>query len=301
MKAKARYFVLRALRGIRRSAGLTIVTVLTIALSLGILGACAIVFESLSGFASRVAQQVLVTVYLSRKATEKDARRIKSELEGLEGVVAVNYVSSESALDELRAALGEDAALLDGVARSALPGSLDVQLEERWRTGAAVRALADQAEGISGVQSVKYGEEDVEQAAALVGLGRMAGLTIGTVLWMATVVVVANTIRLAMYARRDEIEIMSLVGASAGFVRAPFLIEGMIQGVSGGLLAFIGLLSVRGVMAISLEQTLARALPSFKLIFDAWGLFAGLLAAGLALGTLGSLVAVGRFLGTVTK
>jgi cell division transport system permease protein len=178
-----------------------------------------------------------------------------------------------------------------------IPPSVEVRLEARPWTVAEVRALADRLAASPGVVDVRYGQDDVERVTALLGVTRVSAFVLGLALCFATILIIYNTIRLTLYARRDEIEIMSLVGATASFVRAPFVLEGAIQGLLGGAAAVAALLAVEEALLVGLERALSFARGAgveLELVPPPY-LF-GLVLAGCALGVVGSLLAVGKFL-----
>jgi cell division transport system permease protein len=142
---------------------------------------------------------------------------------------------------------------------------------------------------------VRYGQEDLERIHALLGFARVVAVVVAVVLCMAVILIVSNTIRLTVYARRDEIEIMSLIGGTDAFIRAPFLIEGGIQGVAGGLVAALGLVVLQGVLEAGIKQGLSYAYGPIELEFMPFAFVGGLLALGVLLGLIGSLLAVGKF------
>ena len=146
------------------------------------------------------------------------------------------------------------------------------------------------------VEDVRYGQEDIERVNALLGFARVAAAVLGSALCLATILIVSNTIRLTVYARRDEIEIMSLVGATDAFVRAPFVLEGAIQGVLGGSVAAIGLVVFEEGVRVGLERGLSYAYGPSSLDFVPLHFLGYLLASGAILGLTGSVLAVGKFL-----
>jgi cell division transport system permease protein len=206
----------------------------------------------------------------------------------------VRAVPAAAALRQLSEELGDQAHVLDGVGPGALPDSVDVlapgiTLEQARRLAGRLRALP-------GVADVDYGNAWLEKLELLVSRARVASLALFAALAMATAVLVGNTLRLAVFARREEIEILKLVGATDSFVSTPFLIEGLLQGVAGAGLAVLALLGVyagvvprlQAAVPLASALRLGDTLPS--------GLLLGLLAGGAAVGLLGSAMAVVRTL-----
>jgi cell division transport system permease protein len=237
--------------------------------------------------------QSSLTLYLDPATAEPEAQAIAQQLRA-RGDLEVQYVDKAAALRRLRADLGELGSALDGLTHNPLPPSLEINPRAPL-PGAAVRVLAAELGQIGGVQDVEYGRDWLEKLEAL-GRGLRvfaAGALIAVI--GAALLVVANTIRLAVYARRDEIEIMKLVGATDGYVRAPFLMEGALQGLLGAAVAV-------GAVFAAQHWLLPRAAEAFAFAAGVGAAHllplqaAALLAAGGLVGFLGSWIAVARFL-----
>jgi cell division transport system permease protein len=275
----------------------SLMAVLTIALALflgstfaaGILGARALL-RSWGAEAS-------LTLYLDPALGDLQARalgeRVRTENPGVE----VKYVDKAEALSRLRADLGDAGAALDGLSQNPLPPTLELRPPAAQTSAAEIRALSVRLSGLPGVSDVDYGREWLDKLEALGRALRAAGAGALAVVLAAAVLVVANTIRLAVYARRDEIEIMKLVGATDGYVRVPFLLEGALQGLFGALLAVAGLLALqrwllpKAVAAFAFASGLGT--PRLHL-----GQIALVVGFGAAVGLFGSYLAVARFLRT---
>jgi cell division transport system permease protein len=275
----------------------SLMAVLTIALALflgstfaaGVLGARALL-RSWGAEAS-------LTLYLDPALGDLQARalgeRVRTENPGVE----VKYVDKAEALSRLRADLGDAGAALDGLSQNPLPPTLELRPPAAQTSAAEIRALSVRLSGLPGVSDVDYGREWLDKLEALGRALRAAGAGALAVVLAAAVLVVANTIRLAVYARRDEIEIMKLVGATDGYVRVPFLLEGALQGLFGALLAVAGLLALqrwllpKAVAAFAFASGLGT--PRMHL-----GEIALVVGFGAVVGLFGSYLAVARFLRT---
>jgi cell division transport system permease protein len=212
----------------------------------------------------------------------------------LPGVESVAWVSKQAALERFRASPFGRASLLDGLDENPLPASLEIVLVPEQRNSKGLEALVRTLADLPGIEELGYGHEWVEGYSRAVALVRSVALASGAVLAFATLAIVANTIRLSVYARRDEIEILRLVGAGRAFVAAPFLLEGLLQGALGGLAALAllaaGFRAGTGTLGGGLELLLGYTELTF---FGPWAA-AALMGAGAALGALGSAVAVLR-------
>jgi cell division transport system permease protein len=271
----------------------SLVSVLTIGLALFIGTAFVLGLLTARSLLTSWGAQASMTLYLDPALAEGRTQQIAQELRA-RGDLEVQYVPPAAALQRLRADLGELGSALDGLTQNPLPPSLEIRPRQPL-PGAAARVLAAEMGEIEGVRDVEFGREWLEKLDAL-GRGLRA-FGAGALLAVigAALLVVANTIRLAVYARRDEIEIMKLVGATDGYVRAPFLMEGALQGLLGATIAV-------GAVFGAQRWLLPRAAQAFEFaagvsaphLLPLHG--AAILAGGALVGFFGSWIAVARFL-----
>ncbi len=279
------------LHGIRSSPVTSSIAILTIAVALVLAGGFALLVSNMSGVLERFGEELQVVAYLEEGLGEAEARSLSQSLSTVEGVESVRLVTKREALERFRQTT-DGAALLDGLEGNPLPASIELRLAESQRTPEGLAVVVAAVSGLPGVTELAHGQDWVEGYARFVSLVRVGAVALGLVLAVAALMIVANTIRLAVYAREDEIEIMALVGASRSFVRVPFLIEGTVQGAIGGAVA-VGLLYGVYVLALpqlayGLELVLGNVSPHF---FGATGSLS-LVAAGGGLGLLGSAMAL---------
>jgi cell division transport system permease protein len=289
------YFVRRALDAMRRGPYVAIVGTATIFVAVYSIG----LFAASLGGAQRLlavwAGEVRIAVYLKPGADLVLAREEAARVAEGRRVVAV---PSSAALARLAESLGDQAHVLEGVGPDALPDAVEVEAPGITLVGA--RALAERLRAVTGADDVDYGNAWLEKLERFVERTRFAAIFLLAALSIATAVLVANTLRLAVFARREEIEIMKLVGATDAFVGAPFLIEGLLQGVLGGALAAAALLvthaaavpRLRAAIALAQVLTLRDTLPP--------SLLAALVVGGAVIGLLASALAVIRYLKTVS-
>jgi cell division transport system permease protein len=289
------YFVRRALDAMRRGPYVTIVGTATIFVAVFSIG----LFAAALGGAQRLleawAGEVRIAVYLKPGSDLVLAREEAARIAEGRRVVAV---PSADALRRLAETLGDQAHVLEGVGADALPDAVEVEAPGISLAGA--KGLADRLRAVTGADEVDYGNAWLEKLETFVERARFASLFLLASLALATAVLVANTLRLAVFARREEIEIMKLVGATDAFVGAPFLIEGLLQGLLGGLLAVAALLAAHAAAAPRLRAAvkLAEALTLRDTLPPALAL--SLIAGGALIGLLASTLAVIRFLRKVT-
>jgi cell division transport system permease protein len=284
----------RALRGLAASPVTSTVATATIALCLLLAGAFALLLVNMERVLSHFGEEVRISAYLSDALSADEQTALAGRVRQLPGVESVASVSKQAALERFRASPFGRASLLDGLDENPLPASLEIVLVPEQRSSAGVDVLVERLGELPGIEELGYGHEWVDGYARAVKLVRGIALVLGVVLAIATLLIVSNTIRLAVYSRRDEIEILALVGAGRVFVAAPFLLEGLLEGAAGGalalaLLAFAFHGATAGVSG-GLELLLGSTQPVFFGLAEALGLVGG----GALLGALGSAAAVLR-------
>lgn len=296
MLARSRFFLKQALSALSRSLGITVLAVVTIGVALAVLATFGVLVSNLKRIADDLGREVEISAYLKPAVDDERREALAKTIREWENVADARAVSAKDAIEEFRKALGKDSILLEGLPPDILPSSIEVRLVARAWTAGDVGVLADRLAALDGIEDVRFGQEDIERVNALLGFARIAAVVLGVALCFATILIISNTIRLTVYARRDEIEIMSLVGATNAFVRAPFVLEGAIQGLLGGTVAFLSLLMLENALKVGLERGISYAYGPVELQFVPMEMVTYLLAAGVLLGLIGSMLAVGRFL-----
>jgi len=281
----------RAVDALRRGPFVTAVAVGTIFVAVLLTGVFATALTGAERLLSTWAGEVPASVYLAPGADLETARQAA---ERLAPGTKVEAVTPAEALRRLRASLGDQAKVLDGVGEAVLPAAVEVR--SSGMSLAQVQELATRLREVPGAAEVDVGAAWLVRLETLLRRGRLVGAALLGLLAFATAVLVANTLRLAVYARRDEIEIMKLVGATDSYIGAPFLVEGLLQGLAGAALGVAALLgSVQALLpwlrrALPIAGRLSRpdVLPTPLLL--------ALLAGGAAIGIVASALSVGRFL-----
>jgi cell division transport system permease protein len=289
------YFVRRALDAMRRGPYVAIVGTATIFVAVYAIG----LFAASLGGAQRLlgawAGEVRIAVYLKAGTDLVLAREEAQRIAGERRVVAV---PASAALKRLAETLGDQAHVLEGVGADALPDAVEVEAPGIGLAGA--KELAGRLRAVTGADEVDYGNAWLEKLETFVARARFASVFLLAALGLATAVLVANTLRLAVFARREEIEIMKLVGATDAFVGAPFLIEGLLQGLLGAVLAVTALFATHAAAAPRLRATVKLA--ELLTVRDTLppGLVLTLIGGGAVIGLLASALAVLRYLRKVT-
>ncbi|MCE2941629.1 MAG: cell division protein FtsX [Gemmatimonadota bacterium] len=270
-----------ALLAFRRAPLLSVLSVTTIAVSLFAFGLFGLVAVNLRSALQRVEERVEVRAFLAEGTPADAAAAAIADILVFPEVATAEYVTPERALARARTELGE---FEDVFEAGVLPGSIELRLREGQRAPATVAAVARRLRTFPFVDDVRYGAEWVEKLYRLRTIATVAGLALGAAFAAVAVIIIGTTIRMTVLARAREISLMRLVGATDGFIRLPFLLEGLAKGVLGGGLA-LGLLYIatRVISAQLIEVT----------FFDP-PLAAGGVLAGALLGFVGSAVSVGR-------
>ncbi|MGZ6131593.1 MAG: cell division protein FtsX [Myxococcaceae bacterium] len=293
--AKAQTFWRSAVEGIRHQPFVHAVSTVTLAIALFTLGLARSAGYELDRLVGSLGGEVRVTVYLDPRATPEARTAVAAGLRGRG--MAVEEVSPRAALDRLVRELGPAADSLRGLSEDPLPPSLEVRVPERMRAPESLRVLAVELRAMPAVTGVDYGEQAVERLSAIARAVRWAGWVAFVVLVGATLIIVSATLQLAIYARREEVEIQKLVGATDRFVQAPFLVEGALQGLAGAVVAITALVAFRQTLSPQLASLLSfLRLPGAAPDARGWTEALELALAGAALGLSGSYLAVHRFL-----
>jgi cell division transport system permease protein len=279
----------------RRAPLTTGFTVLVLAIALSLPTTLLVVTDNLTSLVRGWQSPGNLTIYLEQDTHQALRDRIEERLRSADGVNRVRYVAPERALDQA-AQLLELGDALQGLPNNPIPGSFIVSAATGHRTATRMDALADEVGGWQGVDLVQYDRQWVERFQAGVSiLRRAAGLT-GVLLAAAVVLIIGNTIRLAILNRRQEIEVIKLIGGTDAFVRLPFLYTGLIQGTAAAVVAGLLVAGALGLLNGAVAELAALYGGGFRLSGPGPRHLGYLLAAGAGLGWLGSRLAVGRHL-----
>ena len=285
------YHFKESLKGFQRTGVMAMATISTVAISLTILGAFLIFYANLTHLLHNLENHLQISFYLKSEATDEQIRELMDSLQSDQNIKQFEIISKEEALNALRKELSSEVHLLDNLIENPLPNSVQVSLHpiQNWRE------FQERYEKLDAISDSTSGQEWVEKLMKLISASKSAGSVILILLGVANLFIIANTIRLTVFARRQEIEIMRLVGATNWFIRTPFLMEGVLQGILGALIASFLL----GVGYSFLQENLKVVMPGIQLVTMSAGLFQlhlKLIFLGVALGMLGSLFSLRKFL-----
>lgn len=286
------YFVKEAVGSIKHNGLMSLASISTVALSLLILGIFLIMVLNLNNMASNLESQVQVSVYLQDGLSDVQMREIGTKITKLPGVNQVIFVGKEEAMSRFKQRLGEQQSILKALdGNNPLPNAFEVKMDSPEKVKPVAKAIAE----LKGVENAKYGQEVVEQLFTLTKMIRIVGVILIGFLALAALFIISNTIRLTVFARRREIGIMKYVGATDWFIRWPFLLEGIILGFGGALVAVLLLNQSYGALIHQVYESLAflPLIPQYPFINYISGI---LLVIGTVIGALGSTISLRKFM-----
>ena len=286
------YFFEEALQSLWRSRFIGALSVGTIAVSLFVVGAFLAVASSLGEVVARWTQKVQVTFYLEDDLEDRIRKSLEDRLKSDPAIESVELVSRAQALERFKSLFRDLSTLPDDLGQNPVPASFEVTLKTGHHSKEEVTRLVTAYERAPGVEEAQYDLLWIERLATGVRLVRGAGALLGGILVLASVFTISNVIRLTVYARQDELDIMRLVGATRAYVKGPFVVEGMLQGGIGGLLA-LGLLAL-ALRVLSRDAALASELLGRTAIAVSPTLALALVLGGMAVGVAGSFMSLGR-------
>jgi len=286
------YFLHEALTSLWRSRLINALSIGTMAVSLFVLGAFLTVASNLNEVVTRWTQKVQVTFYLADGLEDRIRDSLFDQLHADPAVESVVLVSRAQALDRFRSLFRDLRTLPEDLGSNPFPASLEVSLRAGHQSPEEVQRLVHAFEKAPGVEEVQYDLLWIERLSTAVRLVRGVGAFLGGILVLAGIFTISNVIRLTVYARQDELDIMRLVGATRAYVTGPFVVEGMIQGGLGGLLS-LGLLWL--AFRVAARDALAASdLMGRAVVFLPASVCLAIVAGGMLVGVVGSLISLGR-------
>jgi cell division transport system permease protein len=279
------WYFKRAIEDILANRFLNAVTIATISLAILIVSFGVLLVVNTGDVLEAWKRGARIMAYLKPDAAAGAVLSLKRAIESIDGVATAHFIPRDQALSHLKAQMRRQASLFEHLAENPLPDAFEIRLlptDEGWerieRIAAGIGAFAD-------VDDVEYGQQWVATFRSIVDLLRLASVVTAGLFLLATVAIVANTIRLVIYSRQQEVDIMRLVGASEGFIKTPFYIEGLIQGFAGAAIGLGMLFAVFSLLAAEAEQSAVAGL--FEIRFLSVDMIAAIVAASMIVGWLG--------------
>jgi cell division transport system permease protein len=288
------YYLREALRNFYRHRRVNVVAIFVIATGMLLVSGVALAYVNFRNFASYWGRQVHMVVYLRDDLTPTRLQAVRMALSQAPETASLEYTSKDQAMQQLRARLGEGARILEGLQTNPLPASFTVTIRDEFRRPELLRERVEGYKQLPEIEDIDYGERWLERFHTLVWTLEIGVIGVGGIMGVAVMFIIATTVRLALYTRAEEIEIMQLVGATLWFIKFPFFLEGILQGVLGASLAvalcyglFAALMTwVKPMGELFLDLSLFQFLPL--------PVIASILLGGALLGGLGSLFSLRR-------
>jgi len=288
-----RYIVRETVHSMRRNPWLSIASVLTVTVSLVILGFSVFFLANASNMAKSFESQLEIAAFVQNGTTQSDIEGLQTQIKGMPGVASVTVVTKDQALLDFGKTMGgsQSNILADLGGTNPFPDKLTVKATDPQN----VVALADAMKGLPGVDKVRYGQGFVDKLLKFTQWLRWIGLGVVVAFGIAAIVLISINVKMNVFSRRREIQIMKLVGASNSFIRWPFLIEGMALGLVGGALA-AGIVGMGYNWITMYVQSTLTFLPVVQNAILFQQVSVGILLAGMAMGALGSGFSLQKFL-----
>jgi len=287
------FYTQRAIKDILENRFLNAVTIITIALSVLIVSSFGLFFVNAQELFDAWEKGVRIMVYLEPGTTEAQRLDTRYRLQTIAGIQNIRFISKAEALNLMKTRMQRQASLLDNLRENPLPDAFEVTMATESNSPEKIEFLAQRIESLPSVSDVEYGQQWIERFANFFNLFKLAGYGMGTLFFMATVFIAANTIRLVLYSRREEIHIMRLVGATDRFIKIPFYLQGVIQGFSGGLIGVGVLYAAFSAIGSQFEQALAAEMVAIR--FFSPDICVAIVACGMLTGLLGSFFSLKQF------
>lgn len=287
-------FFKRAIEDFRNNRLLNVVTLLTVSLSILIVSAFVLFFINTSEIMNFWKKGLRVMAYLKADIPGSELLDLRRQIQTLSGVESVMFISKDDAYKQLKAQMKRQASLFDNLDKNPLPDAFEIRMSPSTRSWEKVEFLATQIESRDEVEEVEYGQKWLGRFTQIFDLFTLTGYAMCTIFFMAAVFIMANTIRLVIYSRRDEIEIMRLVGAAERFIKIPFYIQGLLQGALGACIGLAILFVAFLFMASNIERGFFFGLFNIQFLSP---LFLGIIILiSMLVGWLGSYLSLKQFL-----
>lgn len=289
------YLFRAAWANLRTNRTTTVVAIVTTAFTLACVGIFLLSYVNLRNAAAWLQEDIKIIVYLDDRTSGEETRELEGKLKADRMVAGVRYISKEQALGEFRAQFPSDSHLLEGLGENPLPASFIVTPATGYQSPDAVSRWAERARTMAGVAKVDYNQEWIDALAGIIRYIELTAIGVGIILSAAAVTIIGNTIRLALFARREEIEILRLIGATRAFIRIPYFLEGAVLGACGSALA-LGMLKLGFELFRQQLSSTGRFQGIENMVsFFPLSICVVFVVVGMGLGVAGSVVSLRRF------
>jgi cell division transport system permease protein len=288
------FFFKKALKDISDNQLLNGVAIITIALSVLIVSAFGLFFINANELLTSWKKDIRVMAYLSPSADSDSISKTRQMLETMSDINNVTFIDRNDALRAFKQQLKGQSSLLDNLKENPLPDAFEIHLLPDPQATGRLETLVRHIESLDAVDDVEYGQQWMGSVSSVLNLFQFASYAMGGLFFMAAVFIVANTIRLILYSRREEVEIMRLVGATDGFIKAPFYIEGLLQGLAGAIFGLGTLYLTYYLISNNIGQDYFGS--GFNVKFFPFGTCCLIVAASMLIGGIGCSLSLKQFL-----
>lgn len=281
-----------ALESLKKEFLINLMAVLSVGVGLFLVAMVILVFYNINSITKKLPEKLTIILYLKDNTTKEQRERLLMELKEKSLVKSVRLISKEQALDELKKKLKDFSSLMEGLDENPLPDSIEIRLKEEGFKEVAINSLLQEFRSRPEIEDIDYGKELMESLVVIKKLFESLGLVFLLIMLAGIIFNFYTTIKILFYRRKEEIETFKLLGASRGFIRAPFLIEGAVIGAAGGVMASLliaGLYHVLGFLSGKIPF-----ITSFDLNHQVPYFMVALIVSGGLLGILGGALSIGR-------
>jgi cell division transport system permease protein len=286
------YYIREGLTNVKRNRAMTVASITSVTAALLILGLFLIIILNVDSMANQVESQLELKAFINDSYDMSKVTKVGDEIKEINGVKSITFESKKDALNNFKKQLGDKSYLVNGLENdNPMPQSFIVKVTD----ANMMKQVSEEIKKIDGVTQVSYGQDVVDKLLGIIKIIRIVGLCVILILFIISVVIISNTIKLGVFARRREINIMKYIGATDWFIRWPFLVEGIVLGLVGSILAIVILGLIYGYAAdlVNNKLVIFTLLPVGNVLRQSLMYF---LAIGSLIGALGSGISIKRFL-----
>ncbi|KAA5808464.1 permease-like cell division protein FtsX [Thermoanaerobacterium thermosaccharolyticum] len=286
------YYIREGLTNVKRNRAMTVASITSVTAALLILGLFLIIILNVDSMANQVESQLELKAFINDSYDMSKVTKVGDEIKEINGVKSITFESKKDALNNFKKQLGDKSYLVNGLENdNPMPQSFIVKVTD----ANMMKQVSEEIKKIDGVTQVSYGQDVVDKLLGIIKIIRIVGLCVILILFIISVVIISNTIKLGVFARRREINIMKYIGATDWFIRWPFLVEGIVLGLVGSILAIVILGLIYGYAAdlVNNKLIIFTLLPVGNVLRESLMYF---LAMGSLIGALGSGISIKRFL-----
>lgn len=284
----------RSVIDIKNNRFLHSITMITIMLSIIIVGTFVLFASNAGEILNKWKSGIKLLVYIEENVSQQELNRTRLEIANFQEVERVVYISAQKGLNNLKNEMDRQKGIFENLKNNPLPDSFEVYLAKDKKELPVIENLAKKIEHFQSVSEVEYGREWIGRFARIISVSRLAAICMGAIFFMVTVFIIANTIRLALYSRKDEIEIMQLVGADDKFIKSPFYIQGILHGAVGGIGGLLILCLLFLIFSMNINQDVSSFI--IKIRFMSFESALIILFCSTLVGWLGCYISLKQFL-----